>query len=109
MIPDTTVWWIPPSAKPKLQIFPESPSTFGNFFKSIDAKIYNDRSIVLTNKYIVSVYAIKEGCENSETVTKEITIDGNSGEGSGVPGDLNGDGVINAADIVQIVNIIMGN
>ena len=76
--------------------------------KSIDAKIYNDRSIVLTNKFIVSVYAIKEGCENSETVTKEITIGGNSGESNGVPGDLNGDGVINAADIVQIVNIIMG-
>ena len=26
-----------------------------------------------------------------------------------VDGDLNGDGVVNAADIVKIVNIIMGN
>ena len=56
----------------------------------------------------VSVYASKEGYENSDTVTKVITIGGNSGEGSGVFGDVNGDGVVNAADIVQIANIIMG-
>ena len=76
--------------------------------KSADAKIYNDRSVVLTNKYIVSVYAIKEGYENSETVTKEIIMGGNSGgEGSGLPGDLNGDGIINTADVVKLVNIIL--
>lgn len=73
-----------------------------------DAKNYYDSSIVLTNKYTVSVYASKEGYENSDTVTKEITIGGNSVEGSGVFGDVNGDGVVNAADIVQIANIIMG-
>ena len=28
--------------------------------------------------------------------------------GSGIPGDVNGDGVVNAADIVMITNIIMG-
>lgn len=74
-----------------------------------DAKNYYDSNIVLTNKYTVNVYASKEGYENSDTVTKEITIGGNSVEGSGVFGDINGDGVVNAADIVQIANIIMGN
>lgn len=74
-----------------------------------DAKNYYNKSIVLTNKYIVSVYATKEGYENSDTVTQEITIGGNSEEGSGVSGDITGDGMVNAADIVQIVNIIMGN
>ena len=73
-----------------------------------DAKNYYDNNIVLTKKYTVSVYASKEGYENSDTVTKEITIGGNGGEGGGVPGDANGDGVINAADIVTLVNIIMG-
>jgi hypothetical protein len=73
-----------------------------------DAKNYFDSNIVLTNKYTVSVYASKVGYENSDTVTKEITIGGNSGEGSGVFGDINGDGVVDAADIVQIANIIMG-
>lgn len=67
-----------------------------------DAKNYYDSSIALTNKYIVSVYAIKEGYENSETATLEISASG------GKPGDANEDGTINAADIVTIVNIIMG-
>ena len=73
-----------------------------------DAKNYYESNIVLTNKYTVSVYASKVGYDNSDTVTKEITIGGNSGEGSGVFGDINGDGVVDAADIVQIANIIMG-
>jgi hypothetical protein len=81
---------------------------FVSMITSADAKMYYDKSIVPTNKYIVSVYATKEGYDHSETVTKEITIGGNSGEGSGVFGDINGDGVVNAADIVQIANIIMG-
>lgn len=67
-----------------------------------DAKNYYDSSIALTNKYVVSVYAIKEGYENSETATLEISASG------GKPGDANEDGTINAADIVTIVNIIMG-
>ena len=38
--------------------------------------------------------------------TKEINMAGAGG--SGIPGDVNGDGVVNAADIVMITNIIMG-
>ena len=66
-----------------------------------DATSYYNEKIKLTGIYIVSVYATKEGYENSETVTAEITATG------GKVGDANGDGVVNAADIVQIVNIIM--
>jgi hypothetical protein len=57
-------------------------------------------------KYVVSVYATKAGLEDSEVSTAELT--GNAGGSSGLFGDANNDGVINAADIVTIVNIIMG-
>jgi hypothetical protein len=57
--------------------------------------------------YVVSVYATKAGLENSDVSTAQIT--GNAGgSSSGLAGDANNDGVINAADIVTIVNIIMG-
>ena len=35
--------------------------------------------------------------------TKDINI-----AGTGIEGDVNGDGVVNAADVVKITNIIMG-
>jgi hypothetical protein len=58
-------------------------------------------------KYTVSVYATKAGLEDSEVSTAELS--GNAGgSSSGLAGDANNDGVINAADIVTIVNIIMG-
>lgn len=72
-----------------------------------DAKNYYDSSIALTKKYTVSVYASKEGYENSETVTKEFSFGGNSGEISDVFGDINGDGVVDVADVTALVNIIM--
>ena len=68
-----------------------------------DAKKYYDGKIVLTNKYIVSVYAAKDGFGNSDVVTEEITIGGNSA-GSG---DVNGDGVIDVLDYVGVANIIL--
>ncbi|MBP5713169.1 MAG: leucine-rich repeat protein [Prevotella sp.] len=52
--------------------------------------------------YTITVYASKTGYENSDTAKAEITATG------GKVGDTNGDGEVNAADIVQIVNIIMG-
>ena len=50
--------------------------------------------------YQVSVYASKEGYENSDTVTSEINI-------KGIHGDLNGDGIVNVADHVELSSIIM--
>ena len=64
--------------------------------------------VIVPATYKVSVYAKKAGLEDSEVSTTEIT--GNAGgSSSGLAGDANNDGVINAADIVTIVNIIMGN
>ena len=56
----------------------------------------------LTNTYIISAYASKEGYENSDVVNAEIQVKGGS------DGDLNNDGVVNAADVVKLVNIISG-
>ena len=59
-------------------------------------------------KYTISVYATKAGLEDSEVSTVELS--GNAGgSSSGVVGDVNNDGVTNAADVVTLVNIIMGN
>ena len=70
--------------------------------KASDANKYYDQKIVLTNKYIVSVYATKSGYEDSEVVTAEISIEG----GSGLKGDVNGDGEVGIGDIISITNIM---
>ena len=69
--------------------------------KASDANKYYDQKIVLTNKYIVSVYATKTGYEDSEVATAEISI-----EGSGLKGDVNGDGEVGIGDIITITNIM---
>lgn len=48
----------------------------------------------------VSVYATKSGYENSETTTMEITT-------SGIQGDVDGNGVVNVADHVELSKIIL--
>ena len=54
----------------------------------------------LSTKYTISVYAKKEGYENSETVTKEIEV-------GGMMGDMNGDGVLSVTDVgILITNIL---
>ena len=70
--------------------------------KASDANKYYDQKIVLTNKYIVSVYATKTGYEDSEVVTAEISIEG----GGGLKGDVNGDGEVGIGDIISITNIM---
>lgn len=50
--------------------------------------------------FTVSVYATKTGYENSDVTTQKFL-------GSSIVGDTNGDGVVDAADIVKIVSIIM--
>lgn len=61
-----------------------------------DAGIAN--KIVLGQSYRIKVFASKEGCKDSDTVTKEVTIK---------KGDLNLDGVVNIADHVELTNIIL--
>ena len=71
--------------------------------KASDAKKYYDRKIVPSNTYIVTVYATKEGYENSDIATEEITI----GSG-GLKGDMNGDGVVDLTDAVIVVYMSLG-
>lgn len=71
-----------------------------------DIGSYSSNEVQLGMTYHISVYAMKAGYENSNIVTMDIKLS-DSGASSGMKGDVNGDGVVNAADIVQTVNIIM--
>ena len=62
----------------------------------------NDIDFTPIYTYIITVYATKDGYEDSDTATLEVSLS------SSANGDANGDGTINAADIVKIANIIMG-
>ena len=66
-----------------------------------DVKAGAGNNVKLTNKYIISVYASKDGYTDSEVAKAEIVYNGGSN------GDMNGDGVVNVADIVKITNLIM--
>jgi hypothetical protein len=65
---------------------------------SADVNSYTGSTINLTLKFTVSVYATKAGLDNSDEATKDIEI---------VIGDMDGDGNVNAADVVKLVNKIM--
>ena len=49
---------------------------------------------------IVSVYAKKEGYQNSDVATENIDV-------RGIQGDTNRDGVVTVADAVRVVNILL--
>ena len=55
--------------------------------------------------YTITAYATKDGYENSEIATLEVSLSDSS---IGIKGDVNGDGSVNAADVVKLVNIIIG-
>lgn len=67
-----------------------------------DVKSGEGNNIELSNTYTIIVYATKDQYEKSDVATMDIL-------GTVVIGDANGDGIVNAADIVSIVNIIMNN
>ncbi len=60
-----------------------------------------DKGLSLNNAYRVTVYATKEGYNNSETATKDIELS------IGKKGDVNGDGKVTITDAVNVVNIIL--
>jgi hypothetical protein len=72
---------------------------FMSSVSSADVKSYTGSSITLTLKFTVSVYATKAGCDNSDVATKDIEI---------VIGDMDGNGTLNALDVVKLVDKIMG-
>ena len=67
----------------------------------VDNKSGIGNELQLTSLYKISVYATKDGYEDSDLVTAEMTISG------GQKGDLNDDGTIDVEDVVAIVNIIL--
>ena len=54
--------------------------------------------------YKVTVYATKDGYENSDVATKDINV---SGGASGIRGDVNNDGTVSMPDAMFIVNKIL--
>ena len=63
----------------------------------------NSSSGSLTGVYRVTVYATKNGYEDSDVATAEFTM-----SGGGLKGDTNGDGKVDVEDVVETVNIILG-
>jgi hypothetical protein len=58
----------------------------------------------MPEKLQVTVYATKEGYEDSDVATKEIEVSGGS---TAKKGDVNEDGIVNGTDIQEIINIIV--
>lgn len=71
--------------------------------ESADVKTHYGNEMELTYQYKVKVYATKEGYEDSDTAT--YTVDCRQGA---LNGDVNGDGQVGIADIVNITNIMAG-
>ena len=72
--------------------------TFPNTLSGSNAEVtLSDQTMLVT------VYAKKEGYENSETVTKEIQI-----ASGGLQGDIDGNGSVSVADVTRLVDIIIG-
>ena len=69
----------------------------------VDGKQYFGSKVSLTGVYKVSVYATKSGYENSDVATAEFTMS----SGSGIKGDVNGDGKVDVSDVVGTANIIL--
>ena len=67
------------------------------------AKKYYSSSFSFTPSYTISVYATKTGYVNSETVRKEVNLS----EGGGLKGDMNDDGQISVADVIELVNTVL--
>lgn len=65
-----------------------------------DIKSGSGNEVQLGVTYHISVYATKDGYEDSDVATKEIILSDNTG-------DINRDKKIDAADVVKLVNIIM--
>lgn len=60
-----------------------------------------DKEITLSSTYTVTVYATKSGYDDSDKATIEIQAN------SGIKGDVDGNGVVNVADHVELTKIIM--
>jgi hypothetical protein len=64
--------------------------------------VINTSEVEIHKTYRISVYASKDGYENSDVTTKEIKLSDNTG-------DMNGDGIITITDAVKLMDIILNN
>ena len=80
--------------------------TFMYSITNDDVKSGDGNDLMLGMTYHISVYATKDGFDNSDTATMDITIDGNGK--AVVVGDMDNNGVLNAVDIVKLVDKVMG-
>ena len=71
---------------------------FNYEIKQIDESKGKGNNVKLSCAYRISVYASKQGYEDSELFTQDIVVN---------IGDINGDGNINVNDITELVGIIM--
>lgn len=71
---------------------------------SKEVKKYYDSKVKISGTYTVSVYAMKTGWENSDVATLEFTV---GTDGTGVLGDVNGDGIVDVSDYIGVANIIL--
>lgn len=68
-------------------------------FKSASADNIEGNNVSLPNSYTVTVYAKKDGYENSDTVTQEVKL-------QGATTDVNGDGIVDTQDVLEIYKYI---
>ena len=62
------------------------------------------KTVSMPTTYKVTVYATKDGYENSDVATKDINVSGGT---SGLRGDVNNDGTVSMPDAMFIVNKIL--
>ena len=63
-------------------------------------KLLDGNEMEIGGNFAISVYAVKEGYENSEVATKIVTMS--------QMGDIDGDGQISVSDITSLVNNLLG-
>ena len=68
-----------------------------------DAKAYYDNKVSAPKKFKVKVHATKSGYNDSDEVTEEFDFSGDTSRS----GDVDGNGVVNVADHVELSNIIL--
>jgi hypothetical protein len=75
-------------------------------FKTTISRELTGNDVLVNGTYTIRVVASREGYEDSDPV--DYTVDMTE-ETVTMEGDVNGDGVVNAADAVRVANIIMNN
>ena len=69
--------------------------------KDNDVSTGSGSHVALACSYQISVYAKKAGYENSDTATYQLEL------ANKLPGDMDGNGILNAADVVLLVDEVM--